>query len=276
MEFLLPVTLEELRCLGDEELIKRVNNKIAPKIEENSAFSFPDFVSAQFYMGELNRRENRRVETERDRTEKRRWYLDFALESLIVVLILVEIALSISDHRQYSKNSAAELKTFSDMQGILSSLQDTSKATADTMKAERQTMEGMRISLDRQVALFYDVQLNVVYNEATKKLVLINTGRTNVALYEAVVRDGQKSVKQFEKPQLIAPNSTQEFELEESVSALAKELPKGQERRYAFTFFVKNERQERFTLAGDLIAVWRGDVLLFITQPNTIVPGWNK
>jgi len=137
-------------------------------------------------------------------------------------------------------------------------------------------MEAMKVSLDKQVTLFYDVQLNVVYDESKKKLILINTGRTNVMLYEGITGDGQKSVKHFEKPQLIAPASTQEFELEEAVKTLANELPKGEHRRYTFTFFVKNERQERFTLSGDFIAVWRGDVLSFDTQPNTILPGWNK
>ncbi len=82
--------------------------------------------------------------------------------------------------------------------------------------------------------------------------------------------------RKFAKPQLIVPSGTQEFELEKFSEALNKELPKEGQRTYTFTFLIKNEKQERFTLTADLVAAWRGDVLSFFTQPNTIVPGWKK
>jgi hypothetical protein len=76
MEFFLPVTLEELKNLSDEEVVKRINAKIAPKTEDTFVFSFPDFVSAQFYMAELDRREKKRADQERDEIEAKRWRID--------------------------------------------------------------------------------------------------------------------------------------------------------------------------------------------------------
>jgi hypothetical protein len=275
--------LEEIEILTKEQLRQRANDAFALADEKGPGY----LAQAQFYINEIDRRENQRIEAElraadvkRDEIETQRWRIDLKLEKVIIYLIglelIVAVALAIWGWSQQSKDVTQELEAFGKMQSVLSQMQESSKETADAIKAEREIMEAMRISLDRQVALFYDVQLNVVYNEGTKKLVLINTGRTNVALYEAITGDGHKNVRHFEKPQLIAPASSQEFELEESVNTLAKELPKGQERMFTFTFFVKNERQERFTLAGDLVAVWHGDVLTSNTHPNTIVPGWNK
>lgn len=272
------LTLEQLRQLGDEEVTQLVNERLVPLgVPTQGLYIQPaDFLAAQYYVSELDRREVRRENEERDRIETVRRRIDLGLELLIVVLIGIEILLAIGSDRQRSNDAALELKAFSEMQVVLSHLQDTSKATADTMKDERQIMEGMKTSLDRQVALFYDVQLNVVYNESTKRLVLINAGRTNVALYEASFSESQADTKKFAKPQLIAPSSTQEFELEKTVEALSKEIPKGQQRTFAFAFLVKNEKQQPFTLSGDLIALWRGDVLWFATQPSSIVPGWTK
>jgi hypothetical protein len=280
MKYYMPVTLEDLRGLTDDQVIERINAKIAPGIEPNSftgdGFSLPDFVSAQFYLAELERRERRRAEEERDEIDRKRWRIDFWAEAMIIILILIEIGLSVWDHNQYQKNAKEELRAFTDMQSVLSALRDSSRETAETMKAERQTMEAMKQSLERQVELFYDVQLNMVFEPSGKKLVLINTGRSSVAIYEVFIGGALSEHKTFEKPQLLAPSSTQEFDLGKLFDALDKELPKGEQRTYTYSFFLKNEKQEKFTLTADLLAAWHGDTLSFFTQPNTVIPGWKK
>ena len=113
-----------------------------------------DFLAAQYYVSELDRREVRRENEERDRIETVRRRIDLGLELLIVVLIGIEILLAIGSDRQRSNDAALELKALARCRSSSLILQDTSKATADTMKDERQIMEGMKTSLDRQVALF--------------------------------------------------------------------------------------------------------------------------
>ncbi|MGB2636602.1 MAG: hypothetical protein WAM58_21910 [Candidatus Acidiferrum sp.] len=151
-------------------------------------------LEAEFYVRELDRRENRRAEkerrdadTKRDEIETKRRRVDLGLELLIVVLIGLElitaVGLAIWGSRQQAQDVQQELAAFGNMQTVLSNLEKTSEKTAETMKSEGQTMEEMSTSLQRQVALFYDVQTNVVYNESTKKLILINSGRANITVW---------------------------------------------------------------------------------------------
>lgn len=240
-------------------------------------------LEAQFYRTERYKRLDDTAQKERDKIEKKRWRTDLINELIIIGMIGAEIILSIygirlaiaGDVRQ-SQDVEKQLKVFNDMQTVLSNLRDSSKETAETMKEERKTMEAMKLSLERQVALFYDVQLNLIYDEGKKKLVLINSGRSNVGLYEVIVAGERRENKKFAKPLLTVPGGTQEFELDKFSGALNKELPKEGQRTYTFTFLIKNEKQERFTLTADLVVAWRGNALAFFTQPNTIVPGWKK
>jgi hypothetical protein len=57
---------------------------------------------------------------------------------------------------------------------------------------------------------------------------------------------------------------------------LSEELPKGQVHIFKFTFFVKNEKQERFTLSDDLIGLWKNDAISFNTQQHAVALGWKK
>jgi len=50
---------------------------------------------------------------------------------------------------------------------------------------------------------------------------------------------------------------------------------KGASQPFASRFFVKNEKQERFTLSGDLVAAWHGmrSIHNAVARDHT---GWNK
>lgn len=64
VELILPVTVEELRNLSDAEVIKRINDKIAAKLD-GPILKLEDFAAAQFYMAELDRREKQRADKDR-------------------------------------------------------------------------------------------------------------------------------------------------------------------------------------------------------------------
>jgi len=258
MDFYSPVTLEELRDLSDEEVVKRINDNIAPDEDDQTIFSFPAHFSAQFYMAELDRRENRRAEAERDRTEKKRWNIDFMLETLIVVLILIEIGLSIWDHRQYSKDATAELNTFSGMQGALSNLQDTSKATAGTMTALEGTTQAMNTALQKQLALFYDVALNVVIDREKKRISIANTGRTNVAFWGFKV--GDQAPEMRKEGSEIPPGAGINLEEFAIYDLMATQFPSPKLGTIQFEVFLKNERGEEFIQQANIWVSWPNNV----------------
>lgn len=271
------LTLEQLQQLGDEEITRRVNNLLVPPGAGNRFAAQPvDFIAAQFYVSELDRRENRRTNKERDRIETRRRRVDLLIEFLIVVLIGLEIVLGIHASRQQTKDAAAQVAAQQSMQTVLRQMEITSAATAKTMTALEATTETMNGSLQKQVALFYDVQVNVVYNENTKKLVIINNGRTNISLWSQRVGDEGAMAITYKKPDLVPPAGTYELPMDDAIKIMAAVLPKDQTRPFTFTFLIKNEKQEKFTVNGDFVATWHGDTISFNIPNINLVPGWNK
>jgi len=244
-------------------------------------------LEAEFYVRELDRRENRRAEkerrdadTKRDEIETKRRRVDLGIELLIVGLIGLElfaaVGLAIRGSRQQAQDVRQELAAFSNMQTVLSNLEQTSEKTSETMKSEGQTMEVMSYSLQRQVALFYDVQTNVVYNESTKKLILINSGRANITVWAQKIGLATAPLLHYPKAVVIPPNGTYEAPMDDLLRAEQGELPKGTVGGLGFTYLVKNEKSEKFTVSGDIYAVWKEDKISLNVQPNGIVPGWKK
>ena len=213
---------------------------------------------ADFYMRELERR--------RDQRTSRR---DLILEIVVIALIGWEIFMNYRAEHLQGANFKEEKQVFEN-------LQKSSKATADTLVAVKDTMGSMKLSLEKQVELFYDVQVNVVYQEGTKKLVLINNGRANVTLWAHRIGLENAQMIQYHKPIVVTPGGTWELGLDSSVKQLSEGLPKGANETFLFRFFVKNEKQDQFTVRGQLIADWHGDSVYFETHPQGIVPGWKK
>lgn len=272
------LTLEQLQGLSDEEITGRVNNLLVPPGLGNRAFLAQpaDFIAAQFYVSELDRRELRRTNAERDRIETRRRRVDLAIEGLIVLLIGVEIVLGIQTGHQQTKDAAAQVAAQQSIQTVLSQMEITSAATAKTMTTLEATTETMSGSLQKQVALFYDVQVNVIYDENTKSLIVMNNGRTNISLWSQRVGDEGDPILTYKKPDIVPPVGTYGIPLGDALKTLAAAMPKGQTHAYSFTFWVKNERQDKFTVNGDLIAAWHGETLSFNIPNVNLVPGWNK
>jgi hypothetical protein len=278
----MPVTLEELNKLSDDEITERINSKIAPNRDAHdfpSHISLEDFVGAQFYMAELDRREKQRADDKRDAIETKRWKTDLWYERGIVFLIVIEIILAIGlaiwgDRRQ-TQDVKQQLEAFGRMQTVLSHLEDSSKSTADAMKDIQTSMANMNASLAKQVELFYDVQINATYNEATKKLILTNTGRANVTLWSQAIGEENEKMLDYPKAVTVTPTATYEMPLVE-IDVNQLNLAKNQVHIYKFTFFVKNEKQERFAISGDLIALWKNDVIGFNVQQHMTIPGWKK
>ena len=252
------VSLKRIDKLSKKELRQAIEDCFEEAPERDPVDRLAILQEAQFYTQELDRRHDSWISIR-----------DFLLEIAVLGLISWEI------HMGYQQQTHQD-QAFEKEKVIWEHMDTSTKATADTMTALKTTTEIMSDSLQKQVALFYDVQINVIYNEGPKKLTLINTGRSNVTLWSQRVGEKTVPLVDYPKSDLIPPAGTYEIPLEEFVKILNATLPKDQMHNYEFTFLIKNEKQERFTIDGDLIAVWRGDTVSFNIPSTRLVPGWNR
>jgi hypothetical protein len=251
--FYMPVTLEELRNLSDEEVVKRINDKIAPEIG-TSFFSLPDFVSAQFYLAELDRREKSRADDKRDGIETKRWKTDLKYERWIVFLIIFEVIAAAlltlwADHRQ-SKSSDRELAVLQSMQVVLSHLQESSAATAGTLVALQETSKQMNEAVQNELSLSYEASLNVSYNIVTETVSITNEGRSNITLWGSKIGNGRTISEK--PPRALTPGVPYALPAHEIVSGLLQQRnPEAKNGPISFVMLLKNERGEE--LVGEYL-----------------------
>lgn len=275
------LTLEELRQSDDEEVTQLVNEKLVPLgVPTQGMFVQPaDFLAAQYYVSELDRREKRRADEARDAIETRRWEIDLLYERGIVALIILEVILAAlltwwTDDRQ-SKSAQKELEALQSVQQVLTHLDESSKDTAAAIKEERQTMEAMNTALQRQLALFYDVSLNMIFEQDKKKQLIMNNGRTNVVVW------GGKTGE--ETPFIPAEGRTitagAGFELDGSLAyeLMIARFPKPSQGLLPYELYIKNERGEEFVQHGYFGLSWQADVGILSVQTISVAPEhWSR
>jgi len=243
----MPLKLEELRNLSDEEVVKRINDKIAPDLN-TLTLSLPDFVSAQFYMAELDRRERNRADRERDEIEAKRWRTDLKYEQWIVFLIVLELIVAAvltlwADHRQ-SKSSEMELAALQSMQHVLSHLEESSAATAGTLTALQETSKQMNEAVQKELAFSYEVSLNVKFDITSDQIIITNEGQTRVTLWGSKV--GKSALVMEQTPRTLTPGVPYLITSHDVTTGLSGVVPKGGFAPVPFVMFIKNERGEEF------------------------------
>jgi len=240
------LTLEQLQVLSNEEIVQQVNERLAPGgVPGLTSMAQPgDVIAAQFYMGELDRRENRRVNAQRDRLDTKRRRIDLGLELLIVVLIGLELILGVLAGRQQSKYNAQELKAFAAMQQVLSTLQISSQATADTLGHLESATQSIKTATQGQLAVSYDPSVMVRF-DIGHKLDVMNNGRTNITLWGSVI-EGQRPYF-LKVPSVLPPNAGYEFDGGESLYAqMLARFEKEGPVSVGYDVYVKNELGTKF------------------------------
>ena len=86
--------------MTNEQVLERINALVSPPQPIASTSRLPlydpmDFVVAQFYIDELDRREKQKADEARDEIERQRWQTDLKYERWIVGLIVLEVILAI-------------------------------------------------------------------------------------------------------------------------------------------------------------------------------------
>jgi hypothetical protein len=241
------LTLEQLRQLSDEQVAQRVNERLVPLgAPVQGAFVQPaDFLAAQYYVGELDRRENLRVNVERDRIETKRRRIDLLLEGLIVALIGVEIFLGIQAGHQQSRQAAKELEAFGNLQTVLANLQQSSQATADTLAQLKTATDSINLATQGQLAVSFDPSVAVKF-DAMHKLDVLNNGRTNITLWGSLI-EGEGPVF-LKVPSVLPPNGGYEFNSETLYSQLAEKFRQTGTVSVKYEVYVKNELGTKFVV----------------------------
>jgi hypothetical protein len=216
-----------------------------------------------------------------DKKERREWW-GLALEITVVALILWEIRLGIvretQDTENFKTQQVQQKKNFEDQQKVLSNMLSSSRDTAATMSTLQSTTQTMSDSLQKQLGLFYDVSLIVMYNSDTKVMAFQNNGRTNVVLW------GISSLFLNKAPVIVAkegrvlvPNGVYSISLPELYTEISGRYPVGSTTLVPFEVYVKNERQEEFVVHCKTGVTWDKDKLVLTTQLVSISPEhWSR
>ena len=298
-------------CRATDDELRRMANQCFVEAYEGPHMERPiRFSEAQFYIGEIDRREAAKERRESKRVADR----DFWMEALVIFLIGLElvaaiwgIVIAVREGKDQAAVSNKQLNVLQTMQAnaatqadndkaamekqnaILGQLQEASANTAGTMKnllatsqrtyvstdatakilrALQSTTEAMSNATQGELALFYDVTLNVYWNEGKKQIEIVNTGRTNVSMAR-VTLDGVLVALGAEK--VITPNGLYDMKIELVDTAIAA-LPKGATKSFPLILYLKNAKQEEFVLSSNVDLSWEGEKVSVRMQTLSIRP----
>lgn len=214
--------LNEIEKLKKKQLKQRVDE--AFELAERKGPRY--LAEAQFYMRELEHR--------RDSFTSIR---DLVLEIVVIALIGWEIHMSYRGERLASQNFEKE-------QAIFANLQTSSAATAVTLTALQDTSKQMNEAVQKELAVAYEVSLNVKFDVTTDRIIVTNEGRTRVVLWGSKV--GKSGVVMEKEPRTLIPGVPYLFIGHEVTTGLSGMVPKGGFPPVPFVMFIKNERGEEF------------------------------
>ncbi|HXZ11439.1 MAG TPA: hypothetical protein VEG64_03515 [Candidatus Sulfotelmatobacter sp.] len=249
--------VEQLDKLSRKELRSKANQCFGMADASGPVDRPGHLAEAEFYMRELAQRRDSWVSIR-----------DLVLEVVVIILIGWEIWLSYRAEGMQKDNFKTE-------QQVFEHLEESSRATADSLVAVKGTMEGMNTALQRQLALYYDVSVNVVYEQDTKDLLFSNNGRTNVSLWGVMIERG--GYLPGNEGRTIPPGGSYKIELPQILDLMNSRFPKPAEGFIAFEVYLKNEKNEEFVLHGYFAMHWKNDVGKVGTQTASIMPErWSK
>lgn len=224
-------------------------------------------MAAQFYVNELDRRENLRVNAERDRIETKRRRIDLLIEALIVLLIRAEIILAIVTGRQQSKQVAQELESFGNMQTVLANLQQSSQATADSLKELKAVTETMNNAIQDEARLNYRIAVDVTFDAGSKRIWIFNKGRSVIWLWGDKLGDAPPQIEKT--PREITPGGSY-YIVGDKFYDIVSKVPKGSAKPLAFVLYVRSENGRPYVVSSQFNFVWQNDVLNIHTQTLSI------
>jgi hypothetical protein len=225
------LSVEELDKLSKKELRKKANECFILLDICGNEQKPAVLAQAEFYMRELEHRWDSRISIR-----------DFILEIIVIALIGGEIWMSVRQEKQQSAN-------FKEQQAVLTS---------------------MLTSSQKQVGLFYDVAINVLYNAGTKEVQFVNNGRTGLYIWGW----GSEFLKEppVFSPQgrLIVPGGAFTANAADTVHVLVDKSPHVPLAFIPFEVYLKNEEQKEFVGHCNFVVSWSHDAMTLGAQTMSI------
>jgi hypothetical protein len=217
-------------------------------------------IEAQFYMQEMDRRHGS--------TTARR---DFVLELIVIVLILGEFVLAIWGIAIALDEGASQAKLMAKQAYILEKLFTSTAATANTLQSLESTTAAMNEAVQHQLAINYDVSVNMLWDNPSKFMKLDNNGRTKIKWWGYSF--GPKADFMEAAGRTIMPSGgSYTVDFRSYYKLVHDQIPKD---RKGPTFqpilvFFTNDRGGEFVLRGQLLLTWDGDNIIVNTQTFSI------
>lgn len=245
--------LEEMEKWSRRDLRDRINQcfEHAQEVEANDRPAI--LTEAEFYMRELEHRADSRVSIR-----------DLILEIVVIALIGWEIHMGY--RQEWQQNQA-----FDKEQTIWTNMERSSNSTANTLGAVENTMQMTSSTLQRELALFYDVALNVVidqYNDET--IDVVNTGRTNVTFWGIKIGNEHPTIRT--ESSVIPPGAGIRLDWIRIYDVMAKQFPEPTEGSVQFEAYIKNAKGEEFVQHGDFVMHWANNTGTVTSETTRIEP----
>jgi hypothetical protein len=205
---------------------------------------------AQFYTQELERRSDSLISLR-----------DLLLEVAVIGLISWEIWIGYQTEQMQSQNFERETN-------VLSALATSSSATADRLAELKEVTGKMNEGIQTELALNYDVTVEVTFDNSVKHVNIANKGRTNVYIWGDKVGDDPPTMET--KGRMIAPGGYYYILADKFYEEVGKRLPKGSEKLLPLTVYLKNDHGNEFSVECQFFAVWYLDNLTIHTQTASI------
>jgi hypothetical protein len=132
-----------------------------------------------------------------------------------------------------------------------------------------QTMAAMNTALQQQLTLFYEISVTPLWDESTKKVTVVNNGRTNITLWGSKFDDEPVAI---EDSRMIAPLGTYIIHAEILYNKVLSKVPKGSNQLIPLDLYFKNERGEEFAQHCYIGTSWKGGTLALGLQVVSLEP----
>jgi hypothetical protein len=286
-----PISIEEIENLSEKQLRIRVNEWFAYLAACGNEQRAGVVAQAEFYMRELERRENAEVAARdfgfstRDLEMANRSY---TMEKSVIALIGLEIIIAIAGlwygiHEGNKQQTVLEQmgKNTHDTAGILSgqgevlgkmntNTHDTVEAVGklqkvqnDSLEAQKNTLKSigkMNDSLQRQLDLAFAVSVLVTADEGAKQITVANLTKTGIYIWGGKYED-EAPVK-FTDERFVGPGSQYSFFLDKIFEVANHTVPKGgPSKKVSLDFYLLSADAKPYIVHAYLEEKWVGDVL---------------
>jgi hypothetical protein len=184
----------------------------------------------------------------------------------VEIAILIFVTLGVFADFMVLRTEIQQAQAARDEQQMLKDLREHSAATASASAALRDATTQMNQAVHDQLALSYEISLNVNYDIYTQSIKITNEGRASVGLWGQRIADQPPTFQK--QPYMLTPGVPHSIAAQRVWAVLAVPMAPGQQKPPApFVMFLKNERGEEFVGHYNFVLIPG----VFPPQPQTLM-----